>query len=344
MLGSLLDFLARFLAPAVPGIGLLAAFFFLPAHAFGKTVDLGKVFGPASAIAAHLFFDHDDPERAQKRDTLEGLSEEYQALLESLKPGDIVLFSDGKKYRLLEPIGTGSMASVWKVEGPFALRLTLLNEETMGLAFQLGMAVSFARGWKILKEKTGNVIQFYSNPDLFEYTLVSYIQDPKNPKAFTFSEFWEAFQNSKGDLKEFHGYQTSELISALIPIAKDLSEISVIAEGLQMAWSGKAWILFDFSEQISMFDDPSYRKYANHTVWEGYRWHLPDKVEPVTEIRGGKEYRYDRITPQRFTPPILKTLIATSMRERKARTCQRILSQIRKRSIVENGSPQGLSR
>jgi hypothetical protein len=335
---KLMAFFARFSAPIVPRIGLAAAIFFPPTIAFARTVDLGKVLGPAVALSKQLYVDPDGPDRDQKRESLGQLSDQYRALLDGLRPSDTVKFSDGREFKLIDPIGAGAVSSVWKVEGSFALRIPLVNDETLGLTFQLGMARSFSEGWKILKDQTGNVISFYSNPDQIEYALVGYIQDPKNQKAFTFSEFWEALQASNGDMKEFRGYKTSDLIAALTPMAKDLSDVSLIVEGLQMAWSGHAWILFDFSEQVFMFNDPGHRDYATQTVWHGYRWRLEDKVELVTESRGGKEYSYDKITPRFFTPPILKTLIGISMRERKARTCQRILTQIRKRYTNENGS------
>lgn len=157
----------------------------------------------------------------------------YLEKLEALKKDDVVIFSDGKRIKLVQLLGEGGVTRVFETESGLALRLT--KKQHYADDYVASLRELEAHGIK-----TPHVISKYKA----EYTLMEKIR-----VQFTMADL---LVNGQG----LDPVEKREFFSALVKFAESTARYLYIGDFRpdQIAFDGKNWILLDATNDHLLID------------------------------------------------------------------------------------------
>ena len=193
---------------------------------------------PAQATVYQLFSNHQGSS---------DFVENYDRIVESLRAGDEVVFSNGNKLILGEKLGQGNVTAVFaiKEDNVHVLRIPLAKEivdPNTGLArYPRKNLRSFEKGQSTLSAHHVPVVTIFSSLD-GEYLIV----DRLEVHAINFLEFIQSYRNLPEQIRHDAIEAMDQFVAATAPfeVIGDLHQRNLVYEPIR-----KRWIIMDLNDK-----------------------------------------------------------------------------------------------
>lgn len=171
----------------------------------------------------------------------------YATILSNLKEGDVISFTNQKRFKIKKFLGSGNTTMILELEGspPRAIRLPK-NSGSHSKEFTYGELLdSFVKGARYLEENAVPSVKIHESLAQ-EYAIVDKVN-----VDFTFGEFLKNNDISESDRKK--------MIEEFYSFAKKTARLEKIGDFHpgQLVYDGKKWIVLDWTSSNSkvIFDD-----------------------------------------------------------------------------------------
>jgi hypothetical protein len=226
----------------------------------------------------------------------------YDQIVDSLVPGDVIIFSDGKKIELQEFLGNGNTNRIFAVTEDKVIRIPRVLD---------GLKISYTtsaipnitlKGYEPIKKLNVQAVKVFeelSRPG--EYVIAERVQS-------RFDLTW--YNQNRGKISR---EERTKLDNELLDFSRSTSEFIRIGDfhpGQVVYMQGRGWLLLDWTDlHMLRADHPQY----NRTIYD--RVYLPDQRDLV-------------LTPEIPMPMLLKWKAKRAIKHQRSSPAAPVCSEI----------------